>query len=78
MYEVQTTVMDSNTSHGVQIPQVSGQSGTIIQLSLTVNSNLTSNKVYLAIITTISDDQEINSIVDIKFSMSSISIDIWG
>ena len=70
--------MDSNTNHGVQIPQISGQSGTSIQLSLTVNSNLTSNNVYLATITTISDDQEINSIVDIKFSMSSISIDIWG
>ena len=68
--------MDSNTSHGVQIPQFSGLSGTSIQLSLTVNSNLTCNEVYSAIINSISDHEEIISIGNIEFSMSSISIDI--
>ena len=71
--------MNTNTSHGVQIPQLTGQSGTSLQLNLTVNSNLTSNEVYSVIITTISDDEEINSIGNIEFSMSRISIDvIWG
>ena len=71
--------MNTNTSHGVQIPQLTGQSGTSLQLNLIVNSNLTSNEVYSAIITTISDDEEINSIGNIEFSMSRISIDvIWG
>ena len=74
MYKVQTILVDTNTGHGVQIPQLTGQSGTSLQLNLIVNSSLTFNEVYSAIITTISDDEKINSIGNVEFSMSCISM----
>ena len=58
----------SNTSHGVQIPQLLGQSASSIQLSISVTSNLDANQLYSAIITTISDEVEINSNGTIEFS----------
>ena len=66
--------MESNTSHGAQIPRFSGQSEFSAELSLTVNSDLKFNELYSAIITSISDDQEIDSIGTIEFSTLYISM----
>ena len=49
IYEVQTAlnVSGSNTtSHGPQIPELLGNSGASVQLSLTINSNLEINELY--------------------------------
>ena len=55
IYEVQTTlnVSGSNTTnHGPQIPELLGQSGDSVQLSLNVDSGLEINKIYCANIVT--------------------------
>lgn len=58
VYEIQTILAESNISHGVQIPQLSGQSKASVQLELTISSNLMPNKLYSAIITSVSGDEE--------------------
>ena len=67
-------LMESDTNHGAQIPQITGQSDISVELSLTLNSNLIMNQLYSTIITTISGDEEVDSIGAIEFSMSCISI----
>ena len=42
-YEVQTILMESNTSHGAQIPQITGLSDISVELSFTMNSDLITN-----------------------------------
>ena len=68
--------MESNTSHGAQIPQITGLSDISVELSLTLNSNLIINQFYSTINTTnsISGDKKVDSIGAIEFSMSYISI----
>lgn len=70
MYEVRTIQADTSMSHGAQIPQLSGQSASNLELSISINSNLEVNEVYSAIITTIIDDTEIDSNSTIEFSKS--------
>ena len=70
VYEVHTILTESNTSHGAQIPQLSGESAGNLQLSISVNSSLKVNEHYSAVITTISDEEEIDSIGTIEFSKS--------
>ena len=59
---------ESNPSHGAQVPQLLGQSASSIQLSISVASNLEVNQLYLTIITTISEEVEIDSNGTIEFS----------
>ena len=68
IYEVETAlnVSGSNTtSHGPQIPDLLGQSGDSVQLSLTVDSDLEVNELYTANI--IADGLE-KSLATIEFS----------
>ena len=62
VYKIQTILAESNISHGVQIPQLYGQSKASVQLELTISSNLMANKLYSAIITSVNGDEETNFI----------------
>ena len=58
----------NTTNHGVQIPQVVQYSQSSVHLSLTVNSDLLVNEMYLATITAISTDGKRNISVTVEFS----------
>ena len=69
VYEVRTSVLsEANTSnHGVQIPRAVQYSQSSVHLSLTVDSNLLVNELYLATITAINADGERNTSVTVEF-----------
>ena len=70
VYEVKTSVLSeaSTTNHGIQIPRVVQYSQLSVHLSLTTNSDLLVNEIYLATITAISADGERNTSVTVEFS----------
>ena len=70
MYEIKTSVLSkaNTTTHGVQIPRVVEYSRSSVHLSLTVDSDLLVNELYLATITAINAGGEKNSSVTVEFS----------
>ena len=70
VYEVKTSLLSeaNTTNHGVQIPRVVQYSQLIsVHLSLTVDSDLLVNELYLVTITAISADGERNISVTVEF-----------
>ena len=69
VYEVNTSLLSegNTTNHGVQIPQVVQYSQSSVHLSLTIDSDLFVNELYLATITAINADGERNISVTVEF-----------
>ena len=74
VYEVRTSVLSeaNTTNHGIQIPRVVQYSQSSVHLSLTVDSDLLVNELYLATITAISADGERNTGVTVEFGNNNI------
>ena len=74
VYEVKTSLLseENTTNHGIQIPRVVQHSQSIAHLSLTVDSDLLVNEMYLATITAINTDGEKNITVTMKFGNNKL------
>ena len=64
----------NTTNHGIQIPRVVRYSQSSVHLSLTVDSDLLVNEMYLATITAVNADGETNISLVVEFGKTFNSL----